>query len=80
MAAEGKTRRFAALGAPATRRRELAGSDATLSFHRHLRGLRCDAKIFVLMEDGVLRVLVIVLVPEDADSAVLGRSRRDNRR
>src|SRR5271165_661381 len=43
---------------------------STLSFHQPLRGLRCDAEVFVLMEDRVLRVFVIVLVPEDANSAV----------
>src|SRR5580693_1638374 len=48
---------------------QLARSSTTLSFHQPLRGLRCDAEIFVLMEDRVLRVFIIVLVPEDADIA-----------
>jgi hypothetical protein len=30
---------------------QLAHSGTTLSFHQPLRGLRCDAEVFVLMED-----------------------------
>ena len=56
--------------APLTAVRPLAGNWLTPTqccrLTNPLRGLRCDAEVFVLMEDRVLRIFVIVLVLEEA--------------